>query len=356
MAAMKPGQEPPRSTSRFSSPEERKRAQETTILEMVYDRSEFQTVTPRERPDFALVPHGRHALPFGVEVTQLFPDQSHARLNLVDGYAARLFSGGDHLHRDDVEALQRVTVQVSDSDGNVKYEELPAILSERPGLAVFRQALADTIRVKSSRNYETAEFTHTNLIILDWFHLPFDGEDYTSGHFFDDGVREALRECPFREVYLVVNSTHSSGEAHTTTKVRIVRLQQLLAMERVFATGHVIDEEMRGRLRDVAHLNRLTLDHVSRVQGYGSAIEQEGTLHLKYRGSFVAITESGTLLSDHQDLPLPPHDEIHISETLDPAVESTVLERAFAGDFHWGYSEPARNVRGDEVRGRDPRN
>lgn len=41
----------------------------------------FHSVVLRERPDFALQFRGGD-LPFGVEITQLFPDESHVRLNL----------------------------------------------------------------------------------------------------------------------------------------------------------------------------------------------------------------------------------------------------------------------------------
>ena len=68
------------------TPTERKRAQETAILEMAYDLSRLHEVTPCERPDFALV-HTPNSDPFGVEVTQLFANESLARLNLIPGYA-----------------------------------------------------------------------------------------------------------------------------------------------------------------------------------------------------------------------------------------------------------------------------
>lgn len=68
---------------------EHQRDHERTILEMAYDVNAFHSVVPRERPDFALQFRDGD-LPFGVEITQLFPDESHARPNLVDGYAQQL--------------------------------------------------------------------------------------------------------------------------------------------------------------------------------------------------------------------------------------------------------------------------
>jgi hypothetical protein len=64
---------------------ERKRALERIILEMVYDPKDFAEIVEGERPDFTLKRQDSGPV-FGVEVTQLFEDESMARLNLLDGY------------------------------------------------------------------------------------------------------------------------------------------------------------------------------------------------------------------------------------------------------------------------------
>lgn len=69
--------EPPPDPFAGMDPEERKRAQETAILEMAYDLSAFVRVEPGERLDFTLS-HTEGAAAFGVEITQIFPNESHA--------------------------------------------------------------------------------------------------------------------------------------------------------------------------------------------------------------------------------------------------------------------------------------
>ena len=127
---MEIGEPPPDPFAGMDS-EERKRAQETAILEMAYNLADFARVEPRERPDFALS-RTVGATAFGVEITQIFPNESHARLNLVSGYHHRLWSGGAHLHKRDVRILQSVTVGITDKDGNVKQTGVPAIITETP--------------------------------------------------------------------------------------------------------------------------------------------------------------------------------------------------------------------------------
>src|SRR4051794_19752253 len=59
------------------SPAERKRAQEAAILEMAYDLTAYHAVGPGERPDFTLS-RFESSTQFGVEITQLFPNESIA--------------------------------------------------------------------------------------------------------------------------------------------------------------------------------------------------------------------------------------------------------------------------------------
>jgi hypothetical protein len=300
-------------------------------------------VTPRERPDFALT-NWAGGKPFGVEVTQLFIHESQARFNLIAGYAHRLWSGGSHLHKKDVKVLQSVTVEVKDKDGNVRHTDLPAVIMETPDIATFRSGLCEAIRTKATRGYDVGEFTHLNLVILDWFHLKFDASEYLTDRFFDDDVREALRECPFREVFLIIYNTVSAKDDNlgepTRPDARIMPLQQLLAMERFYVTGHMIDKECDGTLRDVAELNRLAIDHVSRVQGYGEPVECEGRPFLRYRGTLIEVSDQGMQVRDSADYELSDYPIIAIPDRMDSEVQERVTERANANVFGCGFAQP----------------
>lgn len=325
------------------SPAERKRAQETAILEMAYDLSRLDLVEARERPDFSLCRSGSEA-PFGVEITQLFPNESQARLNLVHGYPHRLWSGGVHLHKSDMTVLQSIAVDIKDKDGNVKQSGVPVIVTETPSHDAFRAAMGDAIRGKAAKGYGLEGLTHLNLVILDWFNLPFDATRYVTDRFFDNDVRAALQESPFREVFLITAGTPyevaGESDAGVHPYLHLIPLQQLLAMERVYVTGHVINEECRGNMRDAAHLNALVIDHISRVQGYGEPIEREGRPFLKYGGATLEISERGMQVRDHQDSPMDfPRTEI--TDRMDPEVEGLVTERANANVFQCGYAPRA---------------
>lgn len=336
---MEIGEPPPDPFAGMDS-EERKRAQETAILEMAYNLADFARVEPRERPDFALSRTVR-ATAFGVEITQIFPNESHARLNLVSGYHHRLWSGGAHLHKRDVRILQSVTVGITDKDGNVKQTGVPAIITETPRLPAFRSTLCTAICTKVAKDFDVENLAHLNLVVLDWFNLPFDATDSSTDRFFDEEMRAVLKDCSFREVLLLVASTNNhqdQGDEVDPPAHHLIPLRQLLAMERVYVTAHMVDEEYPARVRDVVHLNALVIDHVSRVQGYGVAIERDGRLFLRFGSATLEIGERGMQILDHQDLPVDGSPVVEIADRMPPDVEVRVAERANANVFRTGYA------------------
>ena len=345
---------PPPAPFEGMAPAERKRAQESVILELVYGpRSAEVDIRPGERPDFTLVHSGSDS-PHGVEVTQLFPNESMARLNLIHGYHHHLWSGGDHFHKDDREVLNSVRVNIRDKDGNVKHTDMPAIIVENPATPIaFRSALREAIRTKSAKGYDTdGTLRHINLVILDWFCLSFDPNDYFSDHFFDDDVRRALRECPFREVLTVV-ATSRPKEAQQPAEAAppadpthhpafcVVPLQELLLMERVFVTGHMIDQEFREHLRSAEHLNRLVVDHVTRVQGYGEPVDHDGSVYVRYGASMVQVNERGMLVLESRDFPADQYPTAKMDDRMDVDTEERVTELVSDAAFGGGYTWPA---------------
>lgn len=334
------------SQNRFEgmTPVERKRAQERIILEMVYDPTEFAEITERERPDFSL----RRLTtddPFGVEVTQVFENESIARLNLLDGYMAQLFEGGRHRHKDDVKRLDVVEFTISDKDGVVKQDNVRGVIAKRPTREDFRKQLAQMIRGKSARGYDASYFSHLNLIILDWFHLGFDPGSYSSTDFLDSEVRGALLNSRFHEVYLISYDTTSDAvkneDGAVTPQARIAPLQQLLIVERFFLTGSAIDAHSSVQCSDVAHLGRLTAQHVTQALGIGVLVEHQNQVCVRYRGTIVSLDETGVKVFEHGDYPysttsIEPH------EVLPDTISVEVTESVDSHAFGWGYTLPAR--------------
>jgi hypothetical protein len=339
-------EEPPPDPLAGMTPDERKRAQETTILEMVFKIDEFTDVVPGERPDFTLR-RTPTSLPFGVEITQLFPNQSLARLNLIHGYHHRLWSGLPHLHRDDQKVLHSVTVQLRDPEGNVKATDIPAVIVET-ALNGFIAGLNRALEAKATKGYDRPDLSHIDLVVLDWYRAKFDPSDYFTNRFFDSDTRRLLAESPFREIHLVIAATEETDDPIASFEhehYRVLPLQQLLISDRIFVTGHMVDQEYREYLRDTDHLNDLVLDHVSRVQGLGVPVVQNGHNYLRYRSILIRIGETGTEILTYMDMQLPDDETVEILERMPDDVEERVTERAAANVFGIGFAPRARNPR-----------
>lgn len=339
-------QEPPPDPFAGMTPEERKRAQEMTIVEMVFNPDEFAEVTPGERPDFTLR-RTLASLPFGVEVTQLFPNESLARLNLVHGYHHRLWSGRPHLHRDDQEVLHSVKVQIRDPEGNVKATDIPAVIVETTDDG-FIAGLNRTLAAKAAKAYDQPDLSHIDLVVLDWYRAKFDPADYFTSRFFDQDTRRLLRKSPFREIHLVVAATEETNDPVAPLEhevYRVVPLQLLLIFDHVFVTGHMIDEEYRGQIRDTDHLNDLVLDHVSRVQGVGVPVVHDGHHYLRYRSILIRIRTTGTEVLTYMDMQVPDYQTAELFDRMPHDVERRVTERAAENVLGLGMASRARNPR-----------
>lgn len=121
---------------------------ELKLFKYVYGEPNWWQVIASEAPDFLCVKDGKNVV--GAEVTELFTDQSDARLNKIDGYSLHLLNGGDFLHKDDKENIKvdRIKyIKKGDTDG----PEVDAIIKEMPNCMTKASLLRATIENKEVR-------------------------------------------------------------------------------------------------------------------------------------------------------------------------------------------------------------
>ena len=92
---------------------------ERKILRRVFDESGFAIVDEDESPDFVLAT--RFGIRVGVEVTELYRSQSDARVTRIPGYFDELISGPRFRHRDDVETIRVVDIEIQSPAGDGTY-------------------------------------------------------------------------------------------------------------------------------------------------------------------------------------------------------------------------------------------
>jgi hypothetical protein len=202
-----------------------KRALERAIFDSVYDERRYLAVAHTDVPDFVVTTDSGS---FGVEVTETYTDDSEARSINIPSYTRNLLAGEPHRHRDDVAALNVVTVQITEPDGSVVIGSSPAVLRFEPTPQEHGKRLAATVAAKNARAADYVQgLTHVNLIVLDHRLVkPDEPDEYSSREYLVPELRAALTASPFREVYVLTHT--SSGRA-------IYRpLQALLAMEDLF--------------------------------------------------------------------------------------------------------------------------
>jgi hypothetical protein len=335
---------------------ERKRTYERLTLEMIYNPTEYEAIIDQERPDFAIQRH-KKSRPFGVEITNLFQDESAARLNMIHGYTQQLFDGGPFRGRQDARRLSVPEVTITDKDGNVKAQHLRVIMRESATPDQFRSRLAEVIREKTARGYATSALSHLNLIILDWFHLRFNPRDYLSTDFLDDNVRHALRESPFRDVFLIVQGGNLDRNNDATGPVSlesyIVPLQQLLLMESYYLAAGAIHHNVDATSMSVAEFVQLVAHHLTVELGLGVPVIVDDTLYVNYQSAQVSMNDEGLVVIDNSDLPFQVH-AVEINCPLPGDVKEAVTKFISDHAFGTGYVRNTRRlepiIRPDEPR------
>lgn len=310
-----------------------KRANEWSILRTVFDLAECASVEESERPDFLLTMNGHGAVPFGVEVTELFRNQSDARSVRHPDYLDALLRGGPHMHKDDKKPLALSWGRITGGHGNVKHEHMPMILTPATTEADHRRAIATAIRSKGSRGY-AVEGGQVDLIVRDRYFIWGDWlpDQYSVTALLGDGVREALVDSPFREVYLISISR---------SREQLVRpLIQLTLAERFFTFGKAVEAALgRPSMDEQWKYVQAFADYMHRE---GSAVELyvfDGLPVAAYRSSAVGLdSDWGLQILDFADrrAGLPAWEYQQLDRLTDAEVAAC---RQFASDteFMWGH-------------------
>ncbi|WP_040866216.1 hypothetical protein [Nocardia exalbida] len=320
--------------------EQRKRIQERIMLEFVYHPDHFAVIQEQERPDFALAFRDDSKC-FGVEVTQLFPNETYARLHSMPGYMQSLWDKTRSPIKEDAAVLDVTDVRVTGPDGVVKYEAMPVIITKPHTRADFHAGLAKIIEHKSGLDYDFSDFSHINLVVLDWFHVDFNAQNYSTDLLLNSRVRSALRATPFREVHLLIYDTGPDGRSaepaaeesvsptHRRQPIlKRVALKKLLLVEQFCLAYLLITERMAGtgREQDAAYINELTCGLVTRSLGIGTAVILRGIPHVRFGAAAIGLSESGITLLDDEDWPLTNAEPADIAERLLPEQETELRE------------------------------
>lgn len=191
----------------MSSKDEEKR-----ILRMVYSEDKYVVEGEIEQPDFRLNTLD-DGFVFGVEITELYANESSARLKKIDNYVNDIIDNEKYRHKKDKKDLPIVTF-ASIPEGDEQSMTFKGVhIKKPPNLIMMIKNLENAIRSKT----EKAKKYDDTLSVIDL--VVYDYEcNYNSikvddlyGYVYTSQMEETLNECGFREVYFITNS--SDGES-----------------------------------------------------------------------------------------------------------------------------------------------
>lgn len=301
------------------------KAQELQHVLAVYgDRLPFDPVA-KEPPDFSYRRNGRTVL--GVEVSELFSSESHARLRRVDGYSLSLIDGGEFIHRDDPEVLKVAPFELMGPDGTLK-GRATGILMELPPFPRRVELLGDLIKRKEVDLAAYAKrWPRVDLVIEDGSSLfAFQEFSHFFGPFSRCVDREMLIRSRFREIFLL---TYEKGQ-----RVQLPLRLNLFAEDAFVIESLLVEERQDDSAEDRQHSFRI-LAHCLSELGYGSlhAVTVDGCIGIVAGAHLYLYTPTGKAIRDYVTIP----DEIpkgkplrkvagHL-ESPDAGVARTVLQR-----------------------------
>jgi hypothetical protein len=213
-----------------------KKKREREILGLIYSRNNYKAITAGENPDFEIKLKGGN-LKFGVEITEFYYSESHARINNIPGYAVDIINKEGYRHKDDPKLLEVGDFTLIPGDNRKAQEKIKGILSKLPHKDEYISKIAELIEKKSQRFDDyVVGLNHVNLIIYDSENrltgIPYDSFHF---YFFNSRIEKALVNSDFREIYLITEI----GPFPSPKKIYIP-LKMLFLVAEVYRLNYIV--------------------------------------------------------------------------------------------------------------------
>lgn len=199
-----------------------KKDREQEILSRVFEESKSLKISESERPDFILeytgTIHGDTKI--GVEITELYVDETTARLMNMKNYAQRVMDG-EYVHKNDKEKLIPKDIIYFGKAYDFKPFNTKILPNPNYSIEDYRKSLIDTLKEKKARykKYRTDLSQHC-LVIYDSFGFmkKRKREQFTKDILSGEVLQE-LRNSPFSEIYFISEFEGNSDEFFVQLKI-----------------------------------------------------------------------------------------------------------------------------------------
>lgn len=215
---------------------------ELELFHYIYGRGKDWDVISFESPDFLCNRDSSTVL--GVEVTELWHNESDARLKNLEGYAFDLLDSGKYRHKDDKSNIKVDVVKYMPKGEEDKAKEINAIIHEMPGFKERVSLLEGAIKSKEDK---ASAYMRTcpvvDLIIEDasslfWF------EKYENIFHPISGFvnRSSVINSPFREIF-VITKTKENKKVYISLKLNLFAEDIAIFEKFVVDSEHFHDSE-----------------------------------------------------------------------------------------------------------------
>lgn len=198
-----------------------KEQKEYEILLKVFKENSGCKVEKSEQPDFVVsYSNGSSAdISVGVEITELYYNQSSARLKNRPGYIANVINGVA-VHREDRDQMDVREVTYLPGGLQSKAFKTKMLFLKNYTIEDYRSAFLHALKKKKiSREKYKEGLSQTGLIIYDkeGQFKKIEKEKFI-GNFFSDKIVEEIKSSPFEEIYLVTSFAGSENEVYVRLK------------------------------------------------------------------------------------------------------------------------------------------
>jgi hypothetical protein len=181
------------------------KSKESKLFEYVYGHCKDWNVKTHESPDFVCFRNNAPIL--GVEITELYHNETDARLKNLDDYGLRLLGGGDFRHKQDKKNIKVDFIEYR-KKGEVKGRKIKAIIHEPTSFAESISTLSNTIKMKESKIATYLQMCpKVDLVIDDASHLfRFDKYEDLFRPLSKLINRPMIVNSHFREIFLIIKN------------------------------------------------------------------------------------------------------------------------------------------------------
>lgn len=306
-----------------------KKKREKAILDLVYSDKSFASIVSDEEPDFKLK-HRFNNTEFGVEITEFYFSESHARINNIPGYVSEIISTKKYRHKDDTALLGVKEAILIPGDNRETQKKINGIFQEQPDIDEYVDRVAKLIEVKNKR-FESYinRLSHVNLIIFDCENrligAPADKFHY---HFFKPKLEKILLDSKFREIFFVTRIGSFQSPKHV-----YIPLKMLFLVAEAYRFNFIMVKEYSKELRKY-------IDKESAL--FAEFLKWRGAKDIQYRnnsnGYEIAYGNSGISITKDNEISILDHNDYSLPADF-TLTNDTMLARFFDKKFEGVFNE-----------------